>query len=221
MLLWYMHTLYHDCHWSNTYQVTPLQCNITVYIHYTHKCLWSVNSADTVLHSRDRISSQQACARTQLTFPWERNSMCEERTIFPQDPENWFLNSPWTPKSVDVQVPYIKWCFKSSLDYLYCLIQSYGCSATKPCLTLCNPMDGSMTGFPVLHYLLEFSQTHVHWVSDAIQPSHPLSTPSPAFNYSQQQDPFQWVSSLHQEAKVLELQLQEQSFQWIFRVDFL
>ena len=61
-------------------------------------------------------------------------------------------------------------------------------------------------------------QTHVHWVGDAFQPSHPLSFPSPAFNLSQHQDLFQWASSLHQVAKVLELQLQHQSFQWIFRI---
>ena len=69
---------------------------------------------------------------------------------------------------------------------------------------------------------LEFTQTHVHWVSDAIQPSHPLSSPSsPDFNLPQNQGLFQWVSSAHQVAKVLELQLQHQSFQWIIRTDFL
>ena len=72
------------------------------------------------------------------------------------------------------------------------------------------------------HYLLECSQTHVYWAGDAIQPSHPLSSPSPpTFNLSQHQDLFQWVISLHQVAKSLELQLQHQSFQWIFRADFL
>jgi len=87
-------------------------------------------------------------------------------------------------------------------------------------VSLCDPMDGSRPGFPVLHYLLQFAQTHVHWVSDAIQTSHPLSSPSPpAFNFSQHQGLFQWVSSSHQVAKVLELQ--HQSFQLIFRVDFL
>ena len=70
-------------------------------------------------------------------------------------------------------------------------------------------MDCSIPGFPVLHYLPEFAQTHVHWVSDAIQPSHPLSSPSPpTFNLSQHQGLFQWVSSLPQMAKVLEFQLQ-------------
>jgi len=70
------------------------------------------------------------------------------------------------------------------------------------------------------HQLLELAQTHVHWVGDAIQQSHPLSSPSPAFTLSQLQSLFQWVSSLHQVAKLLELQLQHQSCQWIFRTDF-
>ena len=78
-------------------------------------------------------------------------------------------------------------------------------------------MDCSMPGLPVSHHILEFAQTHVHWVIDAIQPSHSLSSPSPpAFNLSWHQGLFQWVGSSHQVAKVLVLQLQYQSFQWIF-----
>ena len=77
-------------------------------------------------------------------------------------------------------------------------------------------MDCSMPGFPVLHYLPKFAKTHVHWVSDAVQPFHPLSAPSPpAFNLSQHQGLFQWVGSSHHVAQVLELQLQHQSFHWI------
>ena len=99
---------------------------------------------------------------------------------------------------------------------------SYFCSVTKSCPTLCNPMDCSMPGFPVHHYLPEFAQTHVHWVGDAIHPSHPLSPPSPpALILFQQQDLFQWVFCLHQVGKVLEVEFQHPSFQWIFRVDFL
>ena len=82
-------------------------------------------------------------------------------------------------------------------------------------------MNRSMPGLPVHHQLPEFTQTHVHQVGDAIQPSHSLSSPSSALNLSQHQGLFQWVGSSHQMAKVLELQLQHQSFQWIFRVDFL
>ena len=85
-----------------------------------------------------------------------------------------------------------------------------------------HPMDCSMQGFPVRHQLLELTQTHASRVGDAIQPSHPPSSPSPpAFNLSQHQGLFQWVSSSHQVAKVLEFQLQHQSFQRIFRTDFL
>ena len=74
-------------------------------------------------------------------------------------------------------------------------------------------MDHSMPGLPVHHQILEFTQTHVHWVSDAIQPPHPLSSPSPpTFNLSQDQSLFQWVSSSHQVAKGLEFQLQHYSF---------
>ena len=88
-------------------------------------------------------------------------------------------------------------------------------------------MDCSTPSLPVHHHFPEFTQTHVHWVSDAIQPSHPLSSPSPpAFRLSQHQSLFQWVSSSHQVAKVLEFQLQHQSVQWTlglisFRMDWL
>ena len=94
-------------------------------------------------------------------------------------------------------------------------------SVAQSCPTLCNPVDCSMPGLPVHHQFLEFTQTHVHWVSDVIQPSHPLLSPSPpAFNLCQHQDLFKWVSSFHQMAKVLEFQLRHQSFQCTFRTDF-
>ena len=96
------------------------------------------------------------------------------------------------------------------------------CSVTKSCPTLWDLMVYSTSDFPVLHHLPEFAQTHVHWVSDAIQPSHSLlSSSPPVFNLPQHQGLFKWVSSSHLVANVLELQLQHQSFQWIFRVDFL
>ena len=84
-----------------------------------------------------------------------------------------------------------------SSNCLYC------CSVPKLCLTLCAPMDYSTPGFPVLHHLPKFAQTHAHWVSDTIQQSHPLPPPSPfAFNVSHHQGLFQWVSSSHHVAKV-------------------
>ena len=86
----------------------------------------------------------------------------------------------------------------------------------------CDPMDCRTPCFPVHHQLLELGQTHVHRIGDTIQPSHPLSSPfPPAFNLSQHQGLFWWVSSSHQVAKVFEFQLQHQFFQWIFRTDFL
>ena len=98
-------------------------------------------------------------------------------------------------------------------------------SVAQSCVTLPSPMDCSTPGFPVHHQLLELIQTYVSQVSDAIQPTHPLSSPSPyTFNLSQHQGLFKWVSSLHQVAKVLEFQLQHQSFRWTltsFRIDWL
>ena len=96
-----------------------------------------------------------------------------------------------------------------------------GCCCSAPeqqlCLTLCDPLNLQPAGFLCSPLSPEFAQTHVHWVSDAIQPSHPLPPPPPpALSLSQHQGLFQWVGPSHQLAKVLELQLQSQSFQWIF-----
>ena len=124
----------------------------------------------------------------------------------------WVRKIPWrrkwlpTPIFLPEKIPWIGGC----------------CLVTQSCPTLCDPMDCSMPGFPVLHHLPELAQTHVHWDSDAIQPSHPLSSPSPpALNLPQHQDLFKWVSSLHEVAKVLEFELQHLSFRWTFRPDFL
>ena len=111
------------------------------------------------------------------------------------------------------------WSLKSLLDH-FSSVQFI--SVAQSCLTHCNSMDCSTPGFPVHHQLPELAQTHVHRASDAIPPSYPLSPPfPPTFNLSQHQNLFQWVSSLHLVAKVLEFQLQHHSFQWIFRTDFL
>ena len=116
----------------------------------------------------------------------------------------------WKEKWGQVQ----KWFF-----YECC---SFCCSVAKLATTLCDSVDYSTLGLPVPHYLLEFAQVHVHWVSNTIQPSHPLLPSSPfAFSLYQLQGLFQWVGSLHQIAKVLELQLQHQSFRWVFMVDCL
>ena len=137
----------------------------------------------------------------------------------------WYLNNNY---SIPLSFRNTSVFFNQIILYLseYLRVESYilhcCCLVTKSCLTICDPVDCSTPGFPVRHQLPEPTQTHVHWVGDAIQPSHPLLSPShPAFNLSQHQGLFQWVSSSHQVAKVMEFHLQHQSFQWIFRTDFL
>ena len=102
-----------------------------------------------------------------------------------------------------------------------CLHKSISSVQSLSCVQLCDPIYCGMPGLPVHHQLEEFAQTHIHWAGDVIQPSHPLSSSSPVLNFSQHQGLFQWVSSLHQVAKVLEFQLQHQSFQWTPRTDLL
>ena len=107
----------------------------------------------------------------------------------------------------------IRWIIKKTREFQKDISVQFSL-VTQLCPTLCDPMDCSTPGFPVHHQLLKLTQTQPHRVSDAIQPSHPLSSPSPpTFNLSQQQGLFQWVSSSHQVAK-------HQSFQCIFRTDF-
>ena len=117
--------------------------------------------------------------------------------------------------------PWMQVLLKDSYDLLTSF-EICCCSITKSCLTLWDPMDRRVPVFPINHYLLVFAQIHIHWVCDAIQSSHPLSPPSPPAQYlSQHQSLFQWVNPLHRVTKVSELQLQHQSFQRIFRADFL
>ena len=114
----------------------------------------------------------------------------------------------------------LSWLFSTPSDtsrFLWSVLCC--CWVAKLCLTLCDCMDCSMPSFSVLHYLPELAQTHVRRVSGAIQPSHLLSSPSlPVLSLFQHQGLFQWAGSSHQVARLLELQLQHQSFQWIFRL---
>ena len=106
------------------------------------------------------------------------------------------------------------WSMKSEMNYVIYFIFSSVSIQLLSRVRLWDPMNHSTPGLPVPHQLPEFTQTHIHWVGDAIQPSHPLSSPSPpALNPSQHQNLVQWVNSSHQVAKVLEFQLQHQSFQ--------
>ena len=130
------------------------------------------------------------------------------------------LNHTWFPCSHAILILPKIVLHASSFNFFFSSVQFRWIA--QLCPTLCDPMDCNMPGLPVHHQLLELTQTYLHWVSDAIQTSHPMSSPSsPAFNLSQHQGLFQWVSSWHLVATVLEFQLQPQSFQWIFRTDFL
>ena len=109
--------------------------------------------------------------------------------------DSWKRCVKWNKANTKGQIPY-------DSIHLQCLVQLLSCvwfllfSYKELCLSLWDPMDHSMPGFFLHHYLPEFAQTHVHWVSDTFQPSHPLSSPFlPAFNFSQHQGIFQWVSS--------------------------
>ena len=118
------------------------------------------------------------------------------------------------------RVSYVSWiCRRGSLPYGKPKVNEL---IPQSCPTLCDPMNRSTPGLPVHHKLPEFTQTHIHRVGDAIQLSHPLSSPSPpAPSPSHHQGLFQRVSSSHEVAKVLEFQLQHQSFQWTPRTDLL
>ena len=112
--------------------------------------------------------------------------------------------------------------FISKFVFLFSWNVRCSCSVARSCSALCDPMDCGMPGLPVPNHLPGFSQVHAHCFSDTIQPSHPLMPSSPsALNLSKHQGLLQWVSCSHQMTKILEFQLQHQSFQWIFRVYFL
>ena len=127
--------------------------------------------------------------------------------------QNWWRNKKLFRQAKVKRIQYDQTSFTTNVQFS---------SVAQSCPTLCDPMNHSTPGVPVHHQLLEFTQTLVHQVVDAIQPSHHLSSPSPpAPNPSQHQGLFQWVKSSHEVAKVLEFQLRHQSFQWTPRTDLL
>ena len=137
---------------------------------------------------------------------------------------NTVVSSPWNDLNIwcsPVKIPvgfFVK-CDKVVLKFIWKIPQFSSVALWCPTL---HPMNRSMPGLPVHHQLPEFTQTHAHRVGDAIQPSHPLLSPSPpAPNLSQHQGLFQWVNSSHEVATVLEFQLQHQSFQGTSRTDLL
>ena len=163
-----------------------------------HYRICTFNDKDTLSHCLDLSSSSKKC---NVSVPWVGLCCISSESIV------WHV-------TIDMQVM-MSVLIYSKLPFRFS-------SVAQSCQTLCDPMDCSTPGFPVYHQLLEPTQTHIHWVGDAIWPSHSLSSPSPpTFNFFQHQGLFQLVISSHQVAKVLEFKLQHQSFQWIFRTDFL
>ena len=170
-------------------------------------------------HSKDLQQGTNVTAHLLLKILLSRQQIVYSRKGKALRPPKKDLNSAWLSFFIFsvsslpgawVVLPYAK---KGSCRPLVRSSVQFSCSVGR---TLCHPMDWSTSG------LLEFTQTHVRWVYDAIQPSHfLLSSSPPAFNLSQHQGLFKWVSSSHQVVKVLEFQLQHQSFQWIFRTDLL
>ena len=134
--------------------------------------------------------------------------------IYPEKTKTLIWKDICTPMFIAAVLTIAKTLEQPTYKYIYC------CSVAQPCPTLCNCMDCSTPGLPIPHRLLDFAQAHVHRISDAVQPSHPLTPSSPsALNLSQHQGLFQWVICLYQMAKILERKLQHQSFQWLIRVD--
>ena len=197
------------------YRYLCLFCSLILHCLYYHNYIvnlrgWPDGLAIKILPAMEE--PQETWVRS---LSWEdtlENGMATQSNILP-----WRI--PWTQEPGRLQFIRSKRVRNNWSDSMRAGISS----VTQSCLTLCDPMDCSTPGVPVHYQLPELAQTHVHRVGDAIQPSHPLSSPSPsAFNLSQHQGLFQWVSYSHQVAKVLEFQLyHHQSFQQIFRTDFL
>ena len=160
---------------------------------------------------------QSSCKSRFLLVKWEKDVQNQHWNsdtyltlkIMSSGPVSFWGKDQVTEKSKHIWLAWV-----NNLDCFWCNVQCMTIrsdqirSVAQSCLTLCDPKNRCIPGLPVHHQLLESTRTHIHWVSDAIQPSHPLSSPSPpAPNPSQHQGLFQWVNSLHDVAKVLEFQL--------------
>ena len=198
---------------------------------------WEIKLPTSVGSSKKQESSRKT-STSLLTMPkpltvWIRTNcwkIFQDGTIRPSDlpPEKslwrWSNSQNWTSNKL---VPNRKRSTAKLYMLSLCLFNLYVSSVQfssvpLPCLTLCDPTNHSTPGLPVHQQLLGSTQIHVHWVGDAIQPSHPLlSLSPPALSLSQHEGLFTWVKSSHQVAKVLKFQLQHQSFQWIPRTDLL
>ena len=159
----------------------------------------------------------------QETFQWDKRQEAARWGAAAVSQSPWQVGCPDAPapRNVSPGLPRRDRNAGSVQNRLSKKVQSV-ISVAQSCPTLCDPMNCSAPGLPVHQQLLRFTQIHVHSVDSAIQPSHPLSSPSPpALNPSQHQGLFQWVSFSNQVANVLEFQLHHQSFQWTPRMDLL
>ena len=182
---------------------TKLHNELTIYIILYHP--WKGNRAREMCSSHPEIRSFGGGSQQPHSFHF-----CEKPCMHTQI---YVYMSKWLSSDFGVSGLF---CSQSNNSVCSCWGLQFS-SVTRSCPTLFDPMDGSTPGLPVHHRLPDFAQTHVHRVSDAIQLSHPLLSPSPpAFNHPQHQGLFQWVTSSHQVAKGLKFQLQHQPFQWIF-----
>ena len=177
--------------------------NLSVSIYETYTCLWSqsvLNPPFSEFLLQLWFTRTQNFTVSQFIFSWVHTKGVQRLGFVI------WLKSFWTSQRCKFS------CRRVEQPFL--AVESPSCcSLAQLCLIPCNPMDCSMPGFPVPHHLPEFAEVLGHWVGDAIQPSYPLAPFSPfAFSPSQHQGLFQWVGSSHQVAKVLELQLQHQSF---------
>ena len=196
-----------------------------VFLEETHEVWLPVPSSSW--SSLQLLQPEEICLIAHpLESPWDIDDisqfpMCLLWVKSPQPPHQAMSLSMWVPRSG----PCSDHCLtpaRPSRIITSLLLDTQFSSVSQSCPTLCNPKNRSMPGLPVHHQFPEFTQTHAHRVSDAIQPSHPLSSPSPpAPNPSKHQGLFQWVNSSHEVAKVLEIQLQHQSFWWTPRTDLL
>ena len=161
-------------------------------------------------------------SETQMTPPFGRNWRVTKKPLDESERREWksWLKTQHSKTKIMASSPITSWQIDEETVETVSDFILFS-SVTQSCSTLCDPMDCSTPGFPVHHQLPELVQTHVHRVGDEIQWYPPSSPSPPALNLSQHQGLFQWVSSSYQVVKVLELQLQHQSFQWIFRTDFL
>ena len=193
----------------------------------------AMTSLDSILKSRDIPLPTKVRLVKAMVFPVVMCG-CESWTIKKADAfELWcwrLLRVPWTArrsnqfilKEISPGCSLVGLMLKLKLQYFDHLMWSSVQFSRSVVSDSLRPHESQHARPPCPSPTLEFTQTHVHWVGDAIQPSHPLSSPSPpVLNLSQHQGLFKWVSSSHQVAKVLEFQLQRQSLQWTPRTDLL